>query len=84
MSNSTERVTHTCSLKRRRARRAAARAVTPPMDRSARVRPGHSGGRADAMPSAVGYGGYAPRNPSGHLSRLLAGIPRRPVAAKLA
>ena len=50
----------------------------PPI-RSARVRPGHSGGRADAMPSAVGYGGYAPRNPSGHLSRLLAGIHADPL-----
>ena len=31
------------------------------------------------MPSAVGYGGYAPRNPSGHLSRLLAGIHADPL-----
>ena len=31
------------------------------------------------MPSAVGYGGYAPRNPSGHLSGLPAGIHADPL-----
>ena len=75
----TERVTRAhYALKRRRARRAALVPLRHLCIRSARVRPGHSGGRADtdAMPSAVGY---ASRDPSGHLSGLLAGIHADPL-----